>query len=63
MKQVQEIPCGTCQSWNKKYKKFSCNPKKCKDLSAWLLEHIPQLSFEPALTQIQLPETATQYVV
>jgi hypothetical protein len=63
MDQANEIPCVGCKSWNGKRKKLSCNPKKCRDISAWLLEHVPQLSTETIQMQVKLPELAVQYVV
>jgi hypothetical protein len=63
MDQEDEIPCVTCKSWNGKRKKFSCNPKGCIDISAWLPLHIPQLSTETTHKQVQLQEIAIQYIV
>jgi hypothetical protein len=63
MEKADEIPCAACKSWNGKRKKFSCNPKKCGNVSTWLIEHIPKLSDETIPTQVQLPEIAVQYVV
>jgi hypothetical protein len=62
MEHQEEIPCASCQSWNGKQKKFSCNPNHCKELSEWMHEHNSQpIAMEQI--QIQLPETAIQYVV
>jgi hypothetical protein len=63
MDHADEIPCSTCKSWNGKQKKFSCNPKKCSNVSAWLLEHNPQISDEMVHMQVQLPEVTVQYIV
>jgi hypothetical protein len=63
MEHEEPIPCADCRLWNAKEKKFSCKPKDCKELSAWLLQYAPQLSAEKAQMQVQLPETAIQYVV
>lgn len=63
MEKQDEIPCANCQSWKRNEKKFSCNPDDCKTLTAWLLEHVPQLSTGTIQMQMQLPETAIQYVV
>jgi hypothetical protein len=62
MEHQEEIPCSSCQSWNGRQKKFSCNPNVCKGLSEWMHEHtsIPNAAEQ---IQVQLPETATQYVV
>jgi hypothetical protein len=62
MEHQKEIPCASCQSWNGKQKKFSCNPNYCKGLSKWMNEHG---SISSAKEQIQrlLPETASQYIV
>jgi hypothetical protein len=63
MKCANEIPCVVCKSWNGKRKKFSCNPKKCSNITAWLREHNPELSAETIQMQMQVPETAIQYIV
>jgi hypothetical protein len=63
MEHEEQIPCADCHLWNAKEKKFSCKPKDCKELSAWLLQYAPQLSAEKAQMQVQLPEIAIQYVV
>jgi hypothetical protein len=62
MEHQEEIPCASCQSWNGKLKKFSCNPNLCKGLTEWMHEHA---SIPSAAEQIQvhLPETAIQYIV
>jgi hypothetical protein len=62
MEHQEEIPCASCQSWNGKEKKFSCNPNHCKGLSEWMHEHNSKLS---AMEQILLrrPETVVQYIV
>ena len=62
MEHQEEIPCASCQSWNGKEKKFSCNPNHCKGLSEWMHEHNSKLS---AMEQIifRRPDTAIQYIV
>jgi hypothetical protein len=62
MEHQEEIPCASCQSWNGKQKKFSCNPNHCKELSEWMHERNSQPSAMEQI-QVQLPETAIQYVV
>jgi hypothetical protein len=63
MERQDTIPCAACQSWNRKQRKFTCNPSDCKQLTAWLSEHAPQLSTGTTQMQVQLPEIAIQYVV
>jgi hypothetical protein len=62
MDHQEEIPCTSCQSWNGKQKKFSCNPNLCKGLSEWMNNHasIPNVAEQ---IQTHFPETALQYVV
>jgi hypothetical protein len=62
MEHKEEIPCAACQSWNKREKKFSCNPHICKGLIKWIQEHV-SIPSSPEQIQMHLPETATQYVV
>ena len=62
MEPTEEIPCAKCQSYNSKEKKFSCNPDACKELSAWLFEHVIQLRPEAHEIQ-QKREIAIRYVV
>jgi hypothetical protein len=62
MDHQEEIPCTSCQSWNGKQKKFSCNPNLCKGLSEWMNDHASLPSAEKQ-SQMHLPETALQYVV
>ena len=63
MEKKNEIPCTSCQSWNRKEKKFLCNPELCKDLTTWLYENAPQLSKGNVEMQIHLPDVAIKYVV
>ncbi|MCW4003552.1 MAG: hypothetical protein NWE95_06540 [Candidatus Bathyarchaeota archaeon] len=63
MKKQAEIPCTSCQSWNSKQKKFSCNPDDCKELTTWLFANAPQLRKETVQLQVRLPEIAIKYVV
>jgi hypothetical protein len=62
MEHQKEIPCASCQSWNGKQKKFSCNPNLCKGLTKWINAHAFQQNVLEQI-QVQLPETAIQYVV
>jgi stringent starvation protein B len=62
LEQQEEIPCASCQSWNRKQKKFSCNPHLCKGLTDWMNENA-SLPNEVVQIQMHLPETAIQYVV
>jgi hypothetical protein len=62
MEHQKEIPCASCQSWNGKQKKFSCNPNYCKGLSEWMQAH-SSLPNAMEQIQVQLPETAIQYIV
>ena len=57
MEHQKEIPCASCQSWNGKQKKFSCNPNYCKGLSKWMHEHT---SIPSATEQIQCNFQKTQ---
>jgi hypothetical protein len=61
MEHQEEIPCASCQSWNGKQKKFSCNPNTCKGLSEWMHGHSQPSAIEQIL--VHRPETAIQYVV
>jgi hypothetical protein len=63
MKNQGEIPCTACQSWDRKQKKFSCNPDDCKELTKWLFANAPKLCKEKAQLQVNLPEIAIQYIV
>jgi hypothetical protein len=63
MESTQEIPCATCKSWNAKLRRFSCKPQDCKELSAWLLQYVPQLGSNPLETEVQLSEESIPYVV
>jgi hypothetical protein len=63
MEREEEIPCAVCHSWNAKEKKFSCEPRECKELSAWLLKHAAHLSRETPQMQAHYSETTIQYVV
>ncbi|MGA2386383.1 MAG: hypothetical protein ABSG33_07615 [Candidatus Bathyarchaeia archaeon] len=62
-KQETQIPCVTCKSYHAKLRKFSCKPHDCKELSSWLLQHVPQLRPDRVEMGVQLPETSIPYVV
>ncbi|MGO8805102.1 MAG: hypothetical protein ACLQO7_00650 [Candidatus Bathyarchaeia archaeon] len=61
--QETQIPCAKCQSYNAERRKFSCKPHICKELSAWLLKHVPQLAPNPNKIEWHLQETIIPYVV
>jgi hypothetical protein len=63
MEKKSEIPCTSCQSWNRKEKKFSCNPEDCKELTTWLSDNAPQLCKGSVQMQVHIPEVAIKYVV
>jgi hypothetical protein len=62
MEHQEEIPCASCQSWNGKEKKFSCNPNRCKGLSEWMHEHSSKTGGMEQIL-LQRPDTAIQYIV
>jgi hypothetical protein len=63
MEKQAEIPCASCQCWNRKQRKFSCNPDACKGLTAWLFANSPQLCRDNVQLQVRLPEIAIKYIV
>ena len=61
--QKTQIPCVTCKSYNAKQSKFSCKPHECKELSQWLLEHVPQLRHDNVEMVAAFPDCIIPYVV